>query len=312
MRFEAVRNDIAHMQVDAVVLPANPSLSVGGGASRAIFEAAGRERLEAECAERLQEAREGGLRLEPGITVPTSSYDLPTKAILHTIVPEWREGQEGECYVDLCRAYASALVMADEAGCETIAFPVLASGGAGFDPDFAVDVALRSLEYYQPRNTLELAYLVTYDEEVTGKVRERGIEVTDVIGDEDMWSQTWEEPVASWAIEVSLPGPWGQMTPWPVAPWGVGLRTPWMWGQMTPWPVAFGDVEREAPWEQWGAMAPFQTFVDEAFRWMADPENQMMVLRRGLDVARLVIPEGHVFRQVIDAIDETITEVEDE
>ena len=51
MKFEIVKSNIINIPADAVVLPANTSLKEGSGASRAIFEAAGRKKLTQACKE---------------------------------------------------------------------------------------------------------------------------------------------------------------------------------------------------------------------------------------------------------------------
>lgn len=181
MDFKVVRNDIVNMEVDAIVLPANWKLRMGTGASMAIFEAAGREDLEAECTIRFNQAKQSGKRLVPGVSVPTLAYELPAKVILHTIVPKWNEKNPRECYENLCKSYASALVLADKMDLESIAFPLLASGNNKFDPDLAIEIALKSLEQYQPANKLSQAYLVTYDSLITQKVRAQGHEIEELI-----------------------------------------------------------------------------------------------------------------------------------
>ncbi len=181
MDFKVIRNDISAVQVDAVVLPANWMLRMGTGVSMALFEAAGREEVEAECSALLEQAKSEGRRLVPGVTVPTHAFDLPAKVILHTIVPRWDEGNPSKSYEDLCKAYASALFLADEMDMESIAFPLLASGNNGFDPDTAIEIAVQSLEQYQPKNKLSLAYLVTFDSSVTKKMKALGYEVEETI-----------------------------------------------------------------------------------------------------------------------------------
>lgn len=181
MEFKIERNDIARMQVDVVVLPANWRLVMGTGTSMALFEAAGREELEAECAMRLEETKKRGTRLVPGVSVPTLAYALPAKAILHTIVPKWDKRKSRKCYEELCKSYASALLLADQMGFESIAFPVLASGNNGFDADLAINIATESLSRYEPKNKLQQAYLVTFGSAITQKLRDRGYEVEEVI-----------------------------------------------------------------------------------------------------------------------------------
>ena len=69
---------------------------------------------------------------------------------MHIIVPKWRDDDPRRCYEELCKSYASALALADEAGFKSIAFPGLASGNNGFDPDLAIDIAVESISHYQP------------------------------------------------------------------------------------------------------------------------------------------------------------------
>lgn len=181
MDFKVVRNDITRMETDAVVLPANSKLLMGTGASMAIFEAAGRAELENECAIRLKEAKKQRLRLKPGACVPTNAYALPSKMILHTIVPKWNPNKQWDSYQQLCQSYAAALVLADEVGCESIAFPVLAAGNNGFAANLALKIAIKSLDEYETKNKLSKAYLVTFGDDVTQKVRDIGYEVEEEI-----------------------------------------------------------------------------------------------------------------------------------
>lgn len=208
MDFKVERNDIAKMPVDVVVLPANWRLIVGTGASMALFEAAGREELEAECAMRFEEAKRKGQRLVPGVSILTRAYALPAKAIMHTIVPKWRSNKSRRCYEDLCKSYASALVLADEMGFQSIAFPVLASGNNGFDADLAIDIAIESLSQYQPKNRLSQAHLVVFGSGITQKIRDRGYQVEEAIDqmhvldqevhqaqavkDDEHWEERWK------------------------------------------------------------------------------------------------------------------------
>lgn len=188
MDFKVVRNNIANMAVDAVVLPANPQLRVGSGASKAIFDAAGSKQLEKECAKRLKEVKHAGINLEPGMSVATHAYDLPSKVILHTIVPKWLDGHHSE-YDELCMAYLASLSLADKMGISSIAFPLLASGNNGFDIDVAIEVAVKSIEHYQPVNDLSEVYLVTFGEHATKKMRDFGYEVEEYIDQRDVRGQ---------------------------------------------------------------------------------------------------------------------------
>ena len=71
MPFLMIRDDIVKVRADAVVNPANEELLEGSGTSRAIYLAAGEEKLEKAC-------RRIG-RCAPGRAVMTNGFDLPAK-----------------------------------------------------------------------------------------------------------------------------------------------------------------------------------------------------------------------------------------
>lgn len=180
MDFTVQRNDIAEMPVNVIVLPANSWLREGSGASRAIYEKAGRIELRTECGVQRREARKRKLKLQPGVSIPTHAYELPSSVILHTIVPKWVDGEHNE-YDQLCMAYLSALSLTDQMGFESLALPLLASGNNGFDMDVAIEVAIKSIEEYQPFNKLAQVILVTFDSYATQKMKNTGYEVEEYI-----------------------------------------------------------------------------------------------------------------------------------
>lgn len=189
MEFDIQYNNIAQVRADAIVLPANWRLVMGTGASMALFEAAGKDQLEEECTIMREKAQAKGTRLEPGISIATHAFDLPADFILHTIVPKWDDKNPRKSYDDLCKAYSSALFLADKLECESIAFPVLASGNNKFDADVALEIALQSLIQYAPMGSLKLAHLVTYGDEMTQRARNRGYYVEDYIGQRAVFEQ---------------------------------------------------------------------------------------------------------------------------
>ncbi|WP_322151085.1 macro domain-containing protein [Paratractidigestivibacter sp.] len=176
MQFEIISADITKVVADAIVLPANPDLREGAGASAAIYAAAGRSRLAAAC----DEARKACGRLADGSAIATPAYDLSANYILHAVVPRWRGGVHDE-YARLSSAYLSSLYGADQLECGSIAFPLLASGNNGFDLRLAFDIARESIEQYEPEH-LERVVLVLYGSHTVDAVRSWGYEVVDAGG----------------------------------------------------------------------------------------------------------------------------------
>ena len=164
MRYEVIKTNIVNVVADAIVLPANTSLKEGSGASRAIFEAAGRTELENAC-------KQIGY-CDVGKAVPTLAFHLRSKYIIHAVVPKWNGGEEDE-YGLLGAAYLSALTIADKMGCETIAFPILTAGNNGFNPDVAYGIAVKCLESYEEDN-LKKAVLVVFDRNMDAIARKYG------------------------------------------------------------------------------------------------------------------------------------------
>lgn len=168
MDFRIFKGNIIDAKVDAIVLPANTQLKEGSGASQAIFEAAGRKKLTKKC-------NEIGY-CEMGAAVPTLGYDLDCKTIIHAVVPRWVDGNHNE-YNLLSSAYASALELADIMECNSIAFPLLASGNNGFDLELAFEIAVKNIEMFETKH-LKDAAIVVFGNRVAELAKESGYAVS--------------------------------------------------------------------------------------------------------------------------------------
>lgn len=168
MKVKIVKGNIIDAKTDVIVLPANTKLREGGGASAAIFEAAGRNKLKKAC-------DKIGI-CEMGSAVPTLAYELSSKYIIHAVVPNWIDGNHHE-YDLLSSAYISALELADAMECKSITFPLLASGNNGFDLELALEIALKSIEEYDSK-VLEEVYIVAYGNRIVDILRNKEIEMS--------------------------------------------------------------------------------------------------------------------------------------
>ena len=139
--FEVVEGDITRLAVDAIVNAANSSLLGGGGVDGAIHRAAGRELLEA-C-RKLNGCRTGEAKI-------TKGYRLPAKFVIHTVGPVWFGGHRSEA-VKLAEAYQNSLLLAQEHGIRSIAFPCISTGVYRFPADLAAETALAILKKTLPQ-----------------------------------------------------------------------------------------------------------------------------------------------------------------
>jgi O-acetyl-ADP-ribose deacetylase (regulator of RNase III)/shikimate kinase len=164
-KIEITQGDITRLTVDAIVNAANSSLLGGGGVDGAIHRGAGPELLE-EC-RRIAGARgkAGAPACPTGEAVLTGAYRLPYKGIIHTVGPVWYGGSRGEPEL-LASCYRKSLLLAQDAGLSSIAFPNISTGVYGYPKEDAARIALETVKNTLPQTPgLKQVIFVCFDQE---------------------------------------------------------------------------------------------------------------------------------------------------
>jgi O-acetyl-ADP-ribose deacetylase (regulator of RNase III) len=131
--------DITKEETDAIVNAANSSLLGGGGVDGAIHRAGGPSILK-EC-QRIV-AKIG--HLPPGKAVITGAGRLPTKFVIHTVGPRYRDGSRGEAEI-LASAYRESIRVADDHGIQSLAFPSISTGIYAYPLQEAATIAISAV-----------------------------------------------------------------------------------------------------------------------------------------------------------------------
>lgn len=152
-----VKEDITKMRVDAIVNAANTSLLGGGGVDGAIHRAAGPKLLE-EC--------RGLNGCNIGAAKITKGYLLPAKFVVHTVGPYWNGGNDNEDEL-LKQAYTNSLLVAQENGVQTIAFPNISTGIYHFPKERAAKIAIVAVQEFIDKNPYDIkeVFFVCFDED---------------------------------------------------------------------------------------------------------------------------------------------------
>ena len=157
MPFKIVRNDLTKMQVDAIVNTANEEPTYGAGTDKAVYEAAG--------VEELLEARRKIGYMEEGQAAITPGFHLPAKYIIHAISPFYWDGESKE-EQKLRSCYRNSLTLAEQYGCKSIAFPLIATGSFGYPKEEGMRIALDEIITFLLSHDM-LIYLVVFDTKAT-------------------------------------------------------------------------------------------------------------------------------------------------
>mgnify|MGYP003275650922 CR=1 FL=1 len=151
MPFQIVRNDITHMNVDAIVNAANPRPIIGYGVDHGIHQKAGKELLKARKV--IGDIPFGNAEITP-------AFDLNAKYVIHAVSPIWKDGTQNEVTL-LSNCYTRSLQLALENNCESIAFPLLSAGNHGFPKDIALQTAVNAISQFLMQHDMDI-YLVVF------------------------------------------------------------------------------------------------------------------------------------------------------
>jgi O-acetyl-ADP-ribose deacetylase (regulator of RNase III) len=131
---ELVMGDITQQDVDAIVNAANSRLAGGGGVDGAIHRAGGPSIME----ETRRQYPDG---CPTGAAVITAGGNLKAKYVIHAVGPVWNGGTRGEETL-LSMAYRTALELAADRACRSVALPALSTGAYRYPMEGAARVAL--------------------------------------------------------------------------------------------------------------------------------------------------------------------------
>jgi len=158
MKIIAIKEDITHLKVDAIVNASNEDLEPGSGVDGAIHEAAG-PKLYVAC-----KKLDG---CPTGQAVITKGYDLPAKWVIHTAGPIiWDGAVTDKERGLLAKCYQACLMKAKENCLKTIAFPAISAGAFGFPREEAAGIAYSAIESFLETvpSLIEIVYLVAFDD----------------------------------------------------------------------------------------------------------------------------------------------------
>ena len=166
MNLRAIETDITRLAVDAIVNAANDRLIPGGGVDGAINRAAGPEL--AHAMRELGGCPTGEARITPG-------FRLPAKYVIHAVGPVWRGGASGEPEL-LASAYRSALAIARDQACHSIAFPALSTGAYGYPAEAATQIAVETCRAFAvDAGSVETVYFACFSPQMLDLYRRAGV-----------------------------------------------------------------------------------------------------------------------------------------
>lgn len=174
MPVSIVRQDITKIKADAIVSASGHDFSGHGMVATAIFKAAG-PGLQLECNKKRF--------LDTAETLVTGAYQLPAKKVIHTVGPEFKDGHSGEALL-LAQCYRNCMDSAWEAGCKSIVFPLISSGGYRFPKENALSTAMEAIASSEHADEMDVT-LAVYDRSSYEVSKDMLEEIRDYLGEDN-------------------------------------------------------------------------------------------------------------------------------
>ena len=137
---QIVQGNLLTETVDAIVNAANSHLMHGGGVAAAISRAGGTQ-IDQESRDWVRQHGPVS-HAEPAYT---HAGNLPCRYVIHTVGPQWGEGDEEKKLADAIRG---VLRVAEQLGLASIALPAISTGIFGFPKELAARVIFQAIKSY--------------------------------------------------------------------------------------------------------------------------------------------------------------------
>ena len=150
MALIVIRNDLAQVTADAIVIPANAPPKIGSGTESSIYKAAGAEGLLA--------ARQKIGFLQPGEVAATNAFSLNAKILIHAVGAIWSGNNDDLKILRTC--YEKSLELAQKKNCRSIAFPLLGTGTNRIPKEKALLVAVATIQKFLTKSEMEVLLVI--------------------------------------------------------------------------------------------------------------------------------------------------------
>ncbi len=148
-QIQVAQGDITEFEGDAIVNAANNRLQLGAGVAGAIRRKGGPS-IQRECDEH------GPIRV--GEAAITGAGDLPARYVIHAAAM----GDEPASRASIEGSTRHSLQLADKNGLKTLAFPILASGVAGFALEEAARIMVDTIRDYAAERATAIEQVTLY------------------------------------------------------------------------------------------------------------------------------------------------------